>query len=153
MILEDGSWTSPLELTQKVKPDLRVLFQMFGLAAVHREHAGDNHLGKFEAQSVPMIAVGKCSNSNGLLFYNTANGTFVSSIDYKFQLHVTNGAHFGYKYQSGTFIYRLDESNSIFAPKFAIEAQAYFHTHSPSSLATLIGIPTYKSPNVYTVAF
>jgi len=78
MKLEDGSWTTPLELAHKVKPDLRVLFKMFGLAAVSHEHAGDNHLGKFEAQSVPMIAVGRCSNSNGLLFYNPAKGTFVS---------------------------------------------------------------------------
>jgi hypothetical protein len=63
-----------------------------------------------------MIAIGICPSSNGLQFYILANGTFVSSIDYKFQLHTTSGAHFGYKYQAGTFIYRLDESTSIFAP-------------------------------------
>jgi len=78
---------------------------MFGLAAVQHERVGDNHLGKFDAQSAPMIAVGPCSTSNGLLFYNPANGTFVSSIDYKFQLNTTSGAHFGFKYQSGTFPY------------------------------------------------
>ncbi|MFN9983889.1 MAG: hypothetical protein ACK53Y_28440, partial [bacterium] len=78
MKLEDGSWSTPYELTHKVKPDLRVLFKMFGLAAVPRECIGHSQLGKFEAQSFPMIAVGRCSNSNGLLFYNPANGTFVS---------------------------------------------------------------------------
>jgi hypothetical protein len=64
-----------------------------------------------------MIAVGKCSNSPGLHFYNAANGTFVSSIDYKFQNHTTSGTYFGMNYQPGVFIYRLDESTSIFAPK------------------------------------
>jgi len=100
-----------------------------------------------------MIAVGRCSNSNGLLFYNPTNGTFVSSIDYKFQLHTTSGAHFRYKYQAGTFLYRLDESTSIFAPKFAIDAPVYVHTHSPPSVGKIIGIPTYQQPDIYTVAF
>ena len=27
------------------------------------------------------------------------------------------------------------------------------HTHSPPSIAKVIGIPTYQNPNVYTVAF
>jgi len=50
-----------------------------------------------------MIAIGRCPTSNGLLFYNPANSTFVSSIDYTFQPHVTSGSRFGYKYQPGTF--------------------------------------------------
>jgi hypothetical protein len=124
---------------------------MFGLAAVHRERVGNEQIGKFDAQSVPMIAVGRCSTSNGLLFYNPANGTFVSSIDYKFQLHTTIGAHFNYKYQPGTFLYRLDKTNSIFAPKFCLESTVLVHTHSPPSVASVIEIPTYASPNIYTV--
>jgi hypothetical protein len=110
-------------------------------------------VGKFEFQSVPMLAVGRCSNSNGLLFYNPENGTFVSSIDYKFQLHTASGAHFGYKYQPGTFFYRLDETNSIFAPKFAIDSSVYVHAHSPPTIAKIVGIPTYNSSNVYAVSF
>ena len=41
-----------------------------------------------------MIAVGHCPHSNGIQFYNPANGTFVYSIDYKFQAHITSGAKF-----------------------------------------------------------
>jgi hypothetical protein len=79
-----------------------------------------------------MIAIGRFPNSNGLQFYNPANGTFVSSIDCKFQLHTTSGAHFGYKYQPGAFIYRLDEFTSIFALKFALDLYAnatHIHLH------------------------
>jgi len=151
--LQDGTWSTPFELAHKIKPDLRVLFKMFGLAAVRRERSGNLHPNKFEAQSVPMIAVGRCPNSVGLQFYNPENGTVVSSIDYKFQLHTTSGAFFKYRYQPGTFFYRLDESNSIFAPKFNIDSSVYVHTHSPPSMATVIGIPTYQSPNIYTVSF
>jgi hypothetical protein len=100
-----------------------------------------------------MIAVGRCSNLNGLLFYNPENSMFVSSVEYKFQLHATSGAHFKYKYQPGTFIYRIDETNSIFAPTFNIDSQVLVHTHSSPSLATVIGIPTYQNPNIYTVTF
>jgi hypothetical protein len=44
--LEDGSWSTPLELAHGVKPDLRVLFKVFGLAAVRRERSGDTRIGK-----------------------------------------------------------------------------------------------------------
>jgi len=100
-----------------------------------------------------MIGVRKCPNSTGLQFYNPANGTFCSSIDYKFQHHVTSGAYFGMHYQPGVVIYRLDETTSIFAPKFQLDSPVYVNTHSPPSIATVIGIPTYHSPDIYTVVF
>ncbi len=69
-----------------------VLFPLFGLVAVRRERIGDDKLSKFDAQSLPMIAIGRCLNSNGLLFYNPVSGTSVSPVDYVFQPHVTSGA-------------------------------------------------------------
>jgi hypothetical protein len=116
--LEDGSYITPFELAHKSKPNLWVLFKLFALAAVRRERVGDTSLNKFDPQSLPMIAISRCPNSNGLQFFNLENGTFVSSIDYKFQNHVTSGAFFGLKYQPGTFMYRLDETNTIFTPHF-----------------------------------
>jgi hypothetical protein len=68
MKLESGAWSTPFELAHNSKPDLRVLFKLFSLAAVRREHVGDHQLGKFDAQSVNMIAVGRCPNSNGCSF-------------------------------------------------------------------------------------
>jgi len=149
----DKQWTTPLELAHQTKPDLRLLFKMFSLAAVKQERQGAVQINKFDAQSTPMIVIGRCPTSNGLQFYNPRNGTMVSSIDYRFQDHVTRGAHFGLKYQPGTFIYRLDESSSIFEPKFALESKVFVHTHSPPSSGTIIGIPTYNHPDIYTVAF
>jgi len=68
MKLESGAWSTPFELAHNSKPDLRVLFKLFSLAAVRRERVGDHQLGKFDAQSVNMIAVGRCPNSNGCSF-------------------------------------------------------------------------------------
>jgi hypothetical protein len=96
--------TTPFELVHKCQPDLRTLFKPFSLAAVKRECHGDTSINKFESQSLPMIAIGKCPNSNGIQFFNPMNGTFVSSIDYVFQDHVTSGSRFGFKNQPGTFI-------------------------------------------------
>ena len=56
--LEDGTYSTPFKLAHRQKPDLQVLFKMFGLAAVRRERVGDSNLNKFDAQSLPMIAVG-----------------------------------------------------------------------------------------------
>jgi hypothetical protein len=50
---------------------------MFGLTAVRREKVGDSSLNKFESQSIPMIAIGRCQQSNGLQFYNPVSSTFV----------------------------------------------------------------------------
>ena len=118
-VLEDGTVTTPFELVHHSKPDLCVLFKLFSLAAVRHERIGDEKLQKFDSQSLPMIAIGRCPNSNGLLFYNPVSGTMVSSIDYVLQPNITSGARFGYKYQPGTFIYRLDESTTVFAPTCA----------------------------------
>ncbi|MFN9982834.1 MAG: hypothetical protein ACK53Y_23090, partial [bacterium] len=103
--LDSGKFITPFELVHHQKPDLRVLFPMFGLAAVRRERVGDSKLSKFDAQSIPMIAVGWCQQSNGLQFYNPSNGTFVSSVDYRFVPYNTSGTRVGYKYQTGKFIY------------------------------------------------
>jgi hypothetical protein len=151
--LEDGTYTTPFELAHKTKPDLWVIFKMFGLAAVRWERIGDMKLSKFDSQSSPIIAVGCCPHSDGLQFYNPVNGTFVSSIDYKFQNHCTSGAKFGYQYQPGMFIYRLDETNSIFTPKFPLDSEVLVHTHSPPHVAKVVGIPSYDCPNVYTVLY
>ncbi len=151
--LENGSYSTPFELAHHVKPDLRVLFPLFGLAAVRRERIGDSKLTKFDSQSVAMIAVGRCTHSNGLQFYNPVSSTFVSSIDYKFQSNVTSGTRFGYRYQPGTFLYRLDETNYTLTPKFHLDSEVLVHTHSPPHKAKIIGIPSYDRPDIYTVVF
>jgi hypothetical protein len=151
--LEDGSYTTPFELAHNAKPDLRNLFKLFAFAAVRRQRVNSENLGKFDSQSLPMIAVGKCPNANGLLFYNPVNQTFVSSIDFQFQHNVTSGTRFNLRYQSGTFIYRLDESTTIYAPKFKLDSKVLVHTHSPPHVATVIGLPTYHRPDIYTVSY
>jgi len=151
--LDDGTYITPFELAHDQKPDLRVLFKPFCLAAVCGDRVGDQVLSKFASQSLPMITIGRCPHSDGLQFYNPESGTFVSSIDYTFQHHVTAGCCFGYKYQAGTFIYRLDESSTIFSPKFPLEAKVLVHTHSLPHVREVVGLPSYDKPDVYTVKF
>ncbi len=130
--LEDGSYTTPFKLVHKTKPDLRVLFKLFSLAAVRRVRIGDDKLTKFESHSLPMIAIGCCPTSNGIQFYNPINSTFVSSIDYKFQHYTASGMGFGYSYQPGTFMYCLDETTSVFAPNlFLIPMCLFIHIIHP----------------------
>jgi hypothetical protein len=149
---DDGIFSTPFELVHCTKPDLRTLFKPFCLAAVRRERLGNDVLPKFSSQSIPMITLGKCPNSDGLQFFNP-ECTIISSIDYKFQSHVTSGARFGYKYQAGTFIFQLDETTTAYEPTFPIDSKVLVHTHSPPHLATIIGTPSYIKPNVYTVKF
>jgi hypothetical protein len=153
MSLEDGTLSTPFKLVHHTKPDLRILFKPFTLAVVCRERKGDENLQKFESQTLPMIAIGRCPTSNGVQFYNLMNGTFVSSIDYTLQHHVSSGSRFGLKYQPGVFIYRLDETTYIFSKKFKLDSSVLVHTHPPPHVATVIGIPSYATPDIYTVKF
>jgi hypothetical protein len=79
-----------------------------------------------------MIAIGCCPNSNGIHFYIPIYGTIVLSIEYLFQHTITSGKRFGYQYQRGIFIYRLDESTSVYAPKFALDSRVLVHIISTS---------------------
>jgi hypothetical protein len=151
--LEDGSLSTPFELVHKMKPDLRTLFKPFALAAVRRERIGDHNINKFESQTLTMITLGCCPISNGLQFYNPINGTIVTSIDYTFQSNITSGSKFGYKYQPGTFIYRLDETNSIYSLCFPLDSQVLVHTNSPPHKGIIIGVPTYTNPDLYVVKY
>jgi len=90
--LEGGNFSTPFQLAHHEKPDLRLLFKPFCLAAARWECRGVDKLQKFDLQCIPMITLGRCPHSNGLLFFNPQNGTFVSSIDYTFQPNVTRGA-------------------------------------------------------------
>lgn len=56
--VDGDNWTTPFELAHGTKPDLRVLFKLFSLAAVRRERQGDLHLNKFESQSSSKIVIG-----------------------------------------------------------------------------------------------
>ncbi len=50
-------------------------------------------------------------------------------------------------------MYHLDESTTVFAPKFPLESKVFVHTHCPPHIAKVIGIPTYDHPNIYTISF
>jgi hypothetical protein len=150
---EDGRVLTPFEMAYQVKPDVQNLFQPFCLAAVRRVRVGDEVVPKFDSQSIPMITLGKCPHSDGLQFFNLINGTIVSSIDYKFQPNVTSGTRFGYTYQAGMCLYRLDETTNMYAPSFPLESTVLVNTHSPPHVAKIIGTPSYTRPDIYTVRF
>jgi hypothetical protein len=98
-----------------------------------------------------MIAVGKCSISDGLLFYNPATKTIVSSADYKLDTTITSGPKFNMEYRPGNWIYTLDESTSLKTPIFKLDSTVLVHTHSPPHVAQVIDLPSALRPNIYTV--
>ncbi len=47
----------------------------------------------------------------------------------------------------------MDESTTVYAPKFKLDSKVLVHTHSPPHVATVIGLPTYHRPDIYTVSY
>jgi hypothetical protein len=51
------------------------------------------------------------------------------------------------------FIYRLDESTTVNAPKFSLDSKVLVHMYSLPHVATVIGLPTCDRPDIYTVSY
>jgi hypothetical protein len=47
----------------------------------------------------------------------------------------------------------LDETSTIFTPQLQLDAAVLVNTQSPPHPATIIGLPSYDKPNIYTVSF
>ena len=77
--LEDGEFSTLFQLAHHEKPDLRLLFKPFCLAAVRCELSGDDRLNKFDSQCIPMITLCRCPYSNGLPFFNPHNRLYLST--------------------------------------------------------------------------
>jgi hypothetical protein len=50
-------------------------------------------------------------------------------------------------------LYRLDETTTIYQPKFPLDSSVLVHTHSPPHVAKVIGLPSYDRPDIYKVLF
>ena len=96
---------SPYELVTGQKPDYRQLFPMFSIAYMKYAREEKKEGGKWKTQSLKVIAVGTCPNSDSLLFYHPPSKQLFSTSDgYKFDYFYPAGPQFDLPFD-GTFIF------------------------------------------------
>ena len=120
--------TSPHEEVYKEKVDFRQLFPMFNTAYIKQETNRGKHKNKWKSQSLKVICVGSCPNSDGLLFYHPESKTTISCADnYKFDTYLPAGPQFGETYDGRLKLTTKSSLQNIHtAPSHEKHATVYF---------------------------
>ena len=91
---------SPHELFYQQRPDLRTLVPMFSIAYVTQPT-----ISKFHSNAIKCICVGRCSKSNGILFYHPpTKRVFTDGNIVKYDFTLPSGPQFQEKYD-GSFTF------------------------------------------------
>eukprot|EP00957_Ditylum_brightwellii_P043662 3309601-Ditylum_brightwellii.AAC.1 len=113
---DDGTWTTPLELVCKTRPDWWNLVPMFILSYVKKSRDAKGYRATADSQSIKAICVGNNKKSNGLLFYLSSTQSLISSSEYMLNPTVLSGPAFNIYYNGwvGFDLYR--GSSKTFCP-------------------------------------
>ncbi len=98
-------YTTPHELVYNEKPDFRQLFPLFSIAYIKQIRQAGHIKTKWEDQSLKCIVVGKCPDSNGLLFYHPPSKQVIScGTSYRFDPSIPAGPQFNERYDGNYYI-------------------------------------------------
>jgi hypothetical protein len=114
----NGLSTTPFELVYGVKPDYRILFSLFSTGLFRHETDGSRKRdGIAEAKTMQGIAIGRCRQSDGLLFYCPHNREIYSSADYKLDEGLSTPNLFNLRYDGGIFVGLYNRADPNQAPE------------------------------------
>jgi hypothetical protein len=145
--------TTPHEYFYGSQPDLRALVPMFTVAYVTRPS-----LSKFHSNALKCICVGRCSVSNGLLFYHpTTKQLFTEGNTVRFDLTLAAGPCFNEPYD-GSFSYtsQADLDNILHRPSPFSTNNTVFAPHPNTTIITaakVISTPVDPTSTPYTIRF
>ena len=144
-IKANGKATTPFYLANGQQPDYRTLFPLFSIAYIRRTKDNTTERTKMQAKSLRTIAVGRCTKSNGLLFYHPPSQQLLSSTDYILDPTLTSGPTFKLQYEGGIFFNTYDDiSDRKRPPTYAPESTVYVPSVNNPSIherAVVLAIP------------
>lgn len=154
----NGINTTSHELAYGVKPDYRILFQLFstGYFKVERDGNRRRH-GIAEAQSRQGIAIGRSRKANALEFYCPTSKTIHTSADFTLDEGCNTPRAFNLKYEGGIFFGLYDHSPAARGvepfpngTRIMVGQQSGVVMSTPKSAATL-QIPDAAAQLWYTI--
>ncbi len=101
------TYTTPFQLVYKQKADYRNLIPMFCLAYIKQPRMDGQAKNSWVSKTLKCILVGKCNQSDSLLFYHPPSKQLLSCADgYRLDTYSPSGPHFNQTYE-GDFIFNL----------------------------------------------
>ena len=120
--------TTPFEAVHHKKVDYRQLFPLFATSYIKQETSLGKHKNKWTSQSLKVICVGSCPDSDGLLFYHPHSKSVISCADnYKFNTYLPSGPQFNEEFDGRMKITTKSSMENIHtAPSHETQANVYF---------------------------
>ena len=100
----NGVATTSFELVHGVKPDYSVLFRLFSTGFFRHTRDSTRARDGFEAKMLQGIVIGRCHQSDGLLFYSPHTRQIYHSSDYKLDEGRSTPNTFNLRYDGGIFV-------------------------------------------------
>ena len=145
--------TTPFEAVHDQKVDLCQLFPIFSTSYIKQETQHGKHKSKWTSQSLKVICVGSCPNSDGLLFYHPSTKTILSCADnYRFDMYLPAGPQFGETYDGRLSITTKSSLQNIHtAPSHQANDTVYFISSEKSYPATILSSPFNEDEDPYVI--
>ena len=150
----DQKITTPFEEVFHQKVDYRQLFPMFCTSYIKQTTDRGRHKNKWRSQSLKVICVGTCPDSDGLLFYHPDTKTTISCADnYKFDTYLPAGPQFGEAYDGRfTLTSKASLQNIHTAPSHEKNTTVYFK-ESPTKFtpSKILSVPYEEEDEPYII--
>ena len=150
----DNKVTTPFEAVHQQKVDYRQLFPMFATSYIKQETDSGKHKNKWKSQSLKVICVGSCPDSDGLLFYHPHSKSLLSCGDnYYFDTYLPAGPQFGESYDGRITIHTKSALQNIHsAPSHEANDTVFFkHSENNYKAAKILSTPFDEDNDVYVI--
>ena len=150
---EEGKISTPYENVHNTKVDYRQLFPIFKKAYIKTETAQDGgHKNSYTTQTIKVICVGTCPDSDSLLFYHPTTKRVISAADaYKFDPTLPSGPQFNLKYDSDFYLTRKSQMPIHQAPTHELGTTCFVLQNNKYTPATILNIPLDEDNEQYTI--
>ena len=149
-----GDITTPFEAVYKQKVDFRQLFPMFSTSYIKQETIQGKHKNKWSSQSLKVICVGTCPDSDGLLFYHPNSKSIISCGDnYRFDTYLPAGPQFNEPFDGRMTINTQSSIENIHtSPSHETNSIVYYKTSDEIyHAATVLNQPFDEDDQPYTI--
>ena len=146
--------TTPFEQVHQKKVDYRQLFPMFSTSYIKQTTSKGRHKNKWKSQSLKVICIGSCPDSDGLLFYHPDTKSIISCADnYKFDTYLPAGPQFGESFDGRfTFTSKSSLQNIHMAPSHEKSATVFFkESNTKYTPSKILSVPFDEEEDAYVI--
>jgi deoxyuridine 5'-triphosphate nucleotidohydrolase len=154
-VLRNGKLTTPYELVYHKKVPYRSLIPMFSIAYIKQERENGQSKNSWSSKSLKCILVGKCDNSDSLLFHHPPSKQTLSCAEgYKFDVTTPAGQHFGETFDNALNFNTRGAMDAIHRPPSHEENQTVFIKGPDTNTylkAKVLSVPIDDDNENYTI--